>query len=147
MTRTLQVFALAALAAGWTSPATAQKDKEPDQTTAISPDQTRLARGDANAVIITDVGTGKVLIRMIGHSDKVTMVHYSPDGKLLASGSADMTFAVWDTASGRQLLRRKLDAGISRVQFSPDGRTLTVREVGEGRRTFDVATGQEIKPK
>jgi hypothetical protein len=36
-----------------------------------------------------------------GHTKQVTSVAYSPDGKLLASGSMDQTIKLWDLASGK----------------------------------------------
>src|SRR5262249_29444573 len=40
-------------------------------------------------------------LTLLGHSAPVTTVAFSPDGKVLATGSYDMTVKIWDTATGR----------------------------------------------
>jgi WD40 repeat protein len=36
------------------------------------------------------------------HTQRVTSVAFSPDGKTLASGSGDGTIKLWDVATGKQ---------------------------------------------
>jgi WD40 repeat protein len=53
-------------------------------------------------------------------------VAFSPEGRTLASASADNTIRLWDTHTHKQLgkpLTGHTDA-VSSVAFSPDGRTL-----------------------
>jgi WD40 repeat protein len=38
-----------------------------------------------------------------GHSDYVTSVAYSPDGKHIVSGSGDTTVTIWDSQTGEEV--------------------------------------------
>ena len=86
----------------------------------------------SNTVCLWDVKTGRQLKRFEGHSGPVSSVDFSPDGRLIASGSFDGTVRVWDTADGQQKevfsdegwkTRKGLQqAGIYVVAFSPDGK-------------------------
>ena len=50
-----------------------------------------------------DVATGKLLATLQGHTDSVSSVAWSPDGKTLASGSGDKTVKLWEAATGKLL--------------------------------------------
>jgi predicted NACHT family NTPase len=80
-----------------------------------------------------------------GHTDYVNSVAFSPDGRLLASGSSDKTIKLWDVATGS--LVRTLSGhtwSVFSVAFSPDGRLLasgSYREI----KLWEVATGSEVR--
>jgi WD40 repeat protein len=65
----------------------------------VSPDGGLLAAGDeAGVVRLYDLDDLKEVRELTGHRGRVCSLSFSPDGKWLASGSADTTVLVWDVA-------------------------------------------------
>jgi WD40 repeat protein len=59
------------------------------------------------------------------HEGAVRSVTFSPDGELLASGSADGTVRLWNVKDGEQLCKLEGHKGAVRsVAFSQDGVSL-----------------------
>ena len=57
-----------------------------------------------------------------GHTDWVTSVAFSPDGKHIVSGSWDKSVQVWDALTGGKLKELKGHTNlVTLVAFSPDG--------------------------
>ena len=71
------------------------------------------------------VATAKLKATLEGHTDIVWSVAFSPNGKILASGSYDQTVHLWDVNTGRLLhtLTEHTNEVLS-LAFSPDGNTL-----------------------
>jgi WD40 repeat protein len=62
------------------------------------------------------------IVRVVGHSKAITALAFSPDGKILATGSQDYTVKLWNVATG--LMLRTIDGHpyeVRRVAFSGDG--------------------------
>src|ERR1041385_6594196 len=59
-----------------------------------------------------------------GHTNSIYSIAFSPDNKLMASGSRDATIRLWDFAAGRELRVIHGDSGWISVAFSPDGKTI-----------------------
>jgi WD40 repeat protein len=52
-------------------------------------------------------------------------VAYAPDGKSIATGGADQTMRLWETATGKELTSLKGRVGaVHAVAYSPDGRVI-----------------------
>ena len=115
-------------------------------TVAFSPDGTQLASGGGDTVSLWDVATAELLQTFRRPLDIVlpvdtpeeltgdvptdlpanaTSIVFSPDGKVLVSGSYDRTIRLWDIATGEQL--KTLEGHtyyITSVAVSPDGTTI-----------------------
>ncbi len=61
----------------------------------------------------------------MGHTDNVHSIAFSPDGKLIASGSRDEIVLLWDMATGepKRAFTGHTDV-VDSVAFSPDGKVL-----------------------
>lgn len=44
-------------------------------------------------------------MKLQGHTDAVHSVSFSPEGKIIASGSDDYSIRLWDTNTGKEILK------------------------------------------
>jgi WD40 repeat protein len=83
--------------------------------------------------------------RLLGHTDVITRVKFSPDGRIIASASWDNTIKLW-SREGRLLhtLQGHQDAVWS-VSFSPDGQLLASASRDKTIKIWRVRDGQELR--
>ena len=139
---------------------------------AFSPDGKTLASVGANAgttgetggraddlgITLWDLQTAKARASLKGHAGPVFAVTFSPDGKLIASGSGrfasngqagDGEIKLWDAVTGNEIpfLKGKNKDGLSvtmSVAFSPDSKILASAHVYGDVVLWDAATGKRI---
>jgi hypothetical protein len=91
-------------------------------------------------VRLWEAATGKELRRFEGHRERaVRSVVFSPDGRMLATGSDDNTIRLWEVASGgeRHCLQGH-QKNIWTVSFSPDGRLLVSSSLDTTALVWDL---------
>lgn len=96
-------------------------------------------------------GSSKKVVRaeiyaQLGHSNRISTIAISPDGRTIISGSQDNTIKLWDVASGRELktLSGHSDV-VSVVAYSPDGQTIISSSWDKTIKLWDAASGHELR--
>ncbi len=83
---------------------------------------------------------------ILGHTKGVRAVCFSPDGKLIASGSDDQTIRLWEVNTGREF---KMFEGhtywVLSLAFSPDGTMLASSSEDQSIRLWDISSGQCLR--
>lgn len=117
---------------------------------AVSADGRLIAVGDsAHAVFLFDAVTGRLRTRFTAHSEAVTSVDFSADGRRLSTAGADRTVRIWNVAEllgtgggessapPRPLLTLRGQPGpVRSVRFSPDGQWLITGSADNAARIF-----------
>ncbi|MFO0944451.1 MAG: hypothetical protein U1D30_00665 [Planctomycetota bacterium] len=96
---------------------------------------------------IWDLAGGKEIGKLSGHTNHVTTLDATPDGKSLVSAGNDQSIRVWDLATGKESKSyRGRSTGISRIGLSKDGMLfpfnngafLQIRELANGVPVADL---------
>jgi WD40 repeat protein/serine/threonine protein kinase len=132
---------------------TLQRSKVPDappmpmKVLALHPEGKWLAcAGDGDAIYLWDLMRPKQEpLSFAGHTEKITCLAFTPDGKQLVSGSADKSLKLWGL-DGQTL--RSFGGHLAEVNglaLSRDGQLLASASSDKTVRLWDPASGQELR--
>ena len=123
---------------------------------AFSPDGTTLASGSAKTIKLWNMETYKEIhtfreISTFHLSPEFREFHtysvvFSPNGKILASGSMDMTIKLWNIETGKEIPTSYRHNGqVLSVVFSPNGKILASGSMDMTIKLWNIETGKEIR--
>lgn len=96
----------------------------------------------ALSLLVSGVAAGQ----LAGHTREVSSIAMSPNGKILASGSVDLTVRLWDPASKQSAaVFEGHDGEIRALAFSPDSKLLASGEMYKKVKIWDLETKKELQ--
>ncbi len=110
-----------------------------------APDDSALAIGVGNDILLYDPESGEELVRFEEHRQSVTALTFSSDGQCLASVGNDRRLIVRDLDSGEVVFDVLAHPDeVKGVAFSPNGRLIVTRNGSDVIRFWNLPTKQRI---
>jgi tRNA A-37 threonylcarbamoyl transferase component Bud32 len=113
---------------------------------AFLPDGKRfLSCGSDAKLFLWDVEKRVVVKKLAGHTDTITAVSASPDGKHAATSSKDGTIRVWNLQTGDSIVLKGHEKDVDCIAYSPDGKRLLSGGRDATLRLWNAETGEWIR--
>jgi WD40 repeat protein len=110
-----------------------------------TPKEQRQAHTDRYGDLLPEGAVTRLGTVRLRHSERITTVAYSLDGKTLFSGGCDNVIRMWDVATGKELRRfQGHTSAVMAVALSLDGRLLASGGNDGMIRLWQVAAGREV---
>lgn len=93
----------------------------------------------------SEMNAKPVLGLPLGHTDRITRVTYTIDGKLIVTASTDNTAKIWEASSGKLL--HSLEghtAWVNNASFSPDTKFVITQSMDQTVKIWNTITGSLI---
>src|SRR5262249_13250517 len=100
--------------------------------------------GDEGTIKVWDTGTGRTLRSLNGRGAPVRSLHWSPDGRRLASAADDGPVQILEAETGREAIR--IPHLARQVAWSPDGTEIATAGQDNETRIWSAADGRPIGP-
>lgn len=110
---------------------------------AVDPSGRRLIAGGERAAI-WDLRSGEPVALLVGHTDEVTDVAATADGRFVTA-SKDGTLAVWDQSGKRLYVLAGHTAEVTACRAANHGSQIVSASSDESLRFWDAATGKSLK--
>ena len=113
----------------------------------VSPDGRLLAaivadKSGQTHAFVYDLGSGRLLHLLPGRG--LQAIAFSPDGRLLATGTSFRVAQLWDPRSGKLLYTLHHDGRVLALAFSSDGSKLATGSADGATRVWDTGTGTRL---
>ncbi len=128
--------------AAWPFPPLASLSVPAVRLLSFGPNSQILAFAFGESVIVTDLMSGKEMVR-VKHDGRVYSIVVSPDSRYVVSGSHDNTARVWELATGQEVVRMTHDNLVETVAISPDSRYVVSGSKDNTARVWELTTGKE----
>ncbi len=115
----------------------------------ISPDGALVAAAGFHEVLIFDSRNGELRSRLIGLSERIQSIQYSPDGNLLAVAGGNPgqngEIQIWDVAGAKLELSASFTFDtLYGISWSPDGSKVAFGASDKAVRAIDVRSGELV---
>jgi serine/threonine protein kinase len=118
----------------------------PTNTPEPSPTPVFTPQAHPKAINATNVHNIVLLKTLTNHTEIVYSIGFSPDGKIMASGSKDQTIILWDTENFQSIRSLYGHSDVVRsVAFSPDGTILASGSWDRTVRLWNTETWELIR--